>query len=46
MELHSTDVGRRYLDAAHKTLRVMPTIALNVADRVWSLKQLVEQTSG
>ena len=29
----------------HKTLRVMPAMAANVTDRVWSLEELVEQTS-
>ena len=29
----------------HKTLRVTPAMAANVTDRVWSLEELVEQTS-
>src|ERR1700690_2541393 len=29
----------------HKTLRVTPAMAANVMDRVWSLEELVEQTS-
>jgi hypothetical protein len=30
----------------HKTLRVTPAMAANVTDRVWSLEELVERTSG
>jgi hypothetical protein len=29
----------------HKMLRVTPAMAANVTDRVWSLEELVEQTS-
>ena len=29
----------------HKTLRVAPATAANVTDRLWSLEELVEQTS-
>jgi hypothetical protein len=29
----------------HKTLRVTPAMAAGVADRMWSLEELVEQTS-
>ena len=29
----------------HKTLRVTPAMVANVADRVWSLEELVERTS-
>jgi hypothetical protein len=29
----------------HKPLRVTPTMAANVTDRVWSLEELVERTS-
>jgi len=29
----------------HKTLRITPAMAANVTDRVWSLEELVEQTS-
>jgi hypothetical protein len=29
----------------HKTLRVMPAMAANVTDRLWSLEELVEQTT-
>jgi hypothetical protein len=29
----------------HKTLRVTPAMAANVTDKLWSLKELVEQTS-
>ena len=29
----------------HKTLRVTPAMATNVTDRLWSLEELVEQTS-
>ncbi len=30
----------------HKTLRVTPAMAANVTDRVWSLEELVERTTG
>jgi hypothetical protein len=29
----------------HKTLRVTPAMAAGVSDRMWSLEELVEQTS-
>ena len=29
----------------HKTLRVTPAMAAGVSDRLWTLEQLVEQTS-
>jgi len=29
----------------HKTLRVTPAMAANVTDRLWSLEELVDQTS-
>jgi hypothetical protein len=29
----------------HKTLRVTPAMAAGVSDRIWSLEELVEQTS-
>ena len=29
----------------HKTLRITPAMAANVTDRLWSLEELVEQTS-
>jgi hypothetical protein len=29
----------------HKTLRVTPSMAANVTDRLWSLEELVERTS-
>jgi hypothetical protein len=29
----------------HKTLRVTPAMTANVTDRLWSLEELVEQTS-
>jgi hypothetical protein len=33
------------LVSLHKTLRITPAIAANVTDRIWSLEELVEQTS-
>jgi hypothetical protein len=29
----------------HKTLRITPTMTAGVSDRMWSLEELVEQTS-
>lgn len=33
------------LARVHKTLRVTPAMAANVTDGLWSLEELVEQTS-
>jgi len=37
--------ARYNLVRVHKTLRVTPAMAANVTDRLWSLEELVEQTS-